>query len=96
MDSPRRKDIAAERTETAGTGAAATAATSSDRELVITRVFDAPRELVFKAWTGPERLMRWWAPNGCTRPFCKTDPRPGRVFHCYIRSKDNFLHTPNY
>lgn len=52
MDNPRRKDMAAERTETADTGAA-TATTSSDRELVITRVFDAPRELVIKARTEP-------------------------------------------
>jgi len=46
---------------------------SSDQELVITRVFDAPRDLVFKAWTEPQRLMRWWGPNGFTTPFCKVD-----------------------
>ena len=36
--------------------------TPAERELVISRVFDAPRELVFKAWTEPEHLMRWWGP----------------------------------
>jgi uncharacterized protein YndB with AHSA1/START domain len=32
-------------------------------ELVVTRVFDAPRELVFRAWTEPERVVRWWGPE---------------------------------
>lgn len=36
----------------------------TERELVITRMFDAPRELVWRAWTEPERLMRWWGPKG--------------------------------
>jgi uncharacterized protein YndB with AHSA1/START domain len=58
---------------------------SSDREIVITRVFDAPRELVFKAWTDPARLMRWWAPKGCTTPVCKVDLRPGGAFHYCMR-----------
>ena len=37
---------------------------AEERELVITRVFDAPRNLVFKAWTQPEHLARWWGPHG--------------------------------
>jgi uncharacterized protein YndB with AHSA1/START domain len=57
----------------------------AEQELVITRIFDAPRELVFKAWTEPERLMRWWAPKGCTTPFCKVDLRVGGAFHYCIR-----------
>lgn len=36
----------------------------SDRELLFTRVFDAPRELVFDAWTDPRHLAQWWGPNG--------------------------------
>jgi uncharacterized protein YndB with AHSA1/START domain len=48
-----------------GSNARAGAATKAgEGEIVITRVFDAPRELVFKAWTEPERLRRWWGPNG--------------------------------
>jgi|SoiMethySBSTD1v2_1073268.scaffolds.fasta_scaffold26972_4 uncharacterized protein YndB with AHSA1/START domain len=39
------------------------------RELVLTRVCDVPRELVFKAWTEPECLMRWWGPKGFTMPL---------------------------
>ncbi len=56
-----------------------------ERDLVITRIFDAPRELVFKAWTDPDHLMRWWAPKGCTTPFCKTDLHVGGVLHYCIR-----------
>lgn len=46
---------------------------SSERELVITRVFDAPRSLVFKTWTEPEHLMRWWGPKGFTTRVYKLD-----------------------
>jgi uncharacterized protein YndB with AHSA1/START domain len=59
-----------------------------EQEIVIARVFDAPRNLVFKAWTEPERLMRWWGPQGFTAPVCRTDPRPGGVFHCCMRSPE--------
>ena len=58
------------------------------REFVITRVFDAPRDLVFKAWTEPERRMRWWGPNGFTTPYCKIDLRPGGVWHYCMRSPE--------
>ncbi|MBI2355370.1 MAG: SRPBCC domain-containing protein [Deltaproteobacteria bacterium] len=56
--------------------------------LYITRTFDAPRSLVFKAWTDPERLMRWWGPNGFTLPVCTIDLRPGGVLHYCMRSPD--------
>jgi uncharacterized protein YndB with AHSA1/START domain len=54
-------------------------------QVLITRVFDAPRDVVFKAWTECERLVRWWGPKGFTTPFCKIDPRPGGVFHNCMR-----------
>jgi uncharacterized protein YndB with AHSA1/START domain len=47
------------------------------RDLVITRVFDAPRELVYKAWTDQRLLARWWGPRGFTNPVCEIDVRPG-------------------
>src|SRR6266852_1692974 len=50
---------------------------AADRELIIERIFDAPRDVVFKAWTDPEDLARWWGPNGCTLAVCETDFRPG-------------------
>jgi uncharacterized protein YndB with AHSA1/START domain len=46
----------------------------------ITRVFDAPRSEVWKAWTEPERLKQWWSPKGFTTHTCKVDLRPGGVF----------------
>src|SRR5438128_1322627 len=54
---------------------------SADGELVLTRMLDAPRGLVFEAWTTCEHLARWWGPKGATMPFCKMDPRPGGVIH---------------
>jgi uncharacterized protein YndB with AHSA1/START domain len=56
--------------------------------IVITRVFEAPPERVFKAWTEPERVTRWWGPNGFTTPVCKIDLRPGGVFHTCMRSPE--------
>jgi hypothetical protein len=41
-------------------------ATTPDREIVITRTFDAPRELVFAVWTDPRHLVHWWGPSGST------------------------------
>lgn len=46
-------------------------------ELVISRVFDAPRELVFKAWTEPAQFANWFGPRGTTVPYCEMDVRPG-------------------
>jgi uncharacterized protein YndB with AHSA1/START domain len=46
----------------------------------IQRVFDAPREQVWKAWTEPERLKQWWGPKGFTVHTCKVDLRPGGIF----------------
>ena len=59
-----------------------------NREIIVTRLFDAPRELVFRAWTDPQHLIHWWAPKGCTTPFCKVDLRPGGKFHYCIRLDD--------
>jgi uncharacterized protein YndB with AHSA1/START domain len=60
----------------------------ANRELVITRIFAAPRELVFKAFTECERLMRWWGPKGSTLPVCKIDLRVGGVWHYCMRSPE--------
>src|SRR3989442_2660535 len=56
--------------------------------MVITRVFDAPRELVWKAWTDPQYVMQWWGPKGFTAPFCKIDFRVGGKFLCCMKSPD--------
>lgn len=62
------------------------AAGVADREVLITRVFDAPRDLVFRAWTDPAHLKRWFAPTGCTVQFARLDIRPSGAFHSCIRS----------
>ena len=65
---------------------------TEERELVITRVFDAPRSLVFKAWTEPEHLARWWGPRGFTTPFCEMDVRPRGAFRFGMRSPQGTDH----
>src|SRR5437899_7660320 len=64
------------------------AAESAGLELLVTRTFDAPRELVFKAWTEPERLAQWWGPKGFTMKKVSVDLRPGGVFHYGMTSPD--------
>jgi uncharacterized protein YndB with AHSA1/START domain len=49
----------------------------SDREIVFTRVFEAPRHLVFEAWTKPEHVRHWWGCSGSTLTICEIDLRPG-------------------
>jgi uncharacterized protein YndB with AHSA1/START domain len=56
--------------------------------MVITRVFDAPRALVWEAWTNPKYVMQWWGPNGFTAPVCKMDFRVGGKFLCCMRAPD--------
>lgn len=55
-------------------------------ELVITRTIDAPRPLVFKVWTAPEHLVRWWGPKDFTAHSIKMDFRPGGGYRACIRS----------
>ena len=63
---------------------------TSGHELVITRTFDAPRDLVFKAFTEAERLAQWWGPKGMTIHVTRLDFRPGGVFHYRMASPDGF------
>jgi len=64
------------------------ASATSDREFVITRVFDAPRELVFKVWTEAQHMARWWGPKDFTNPVCELDVRPGGTFRIVMRGPD--------
>lgn len=63
-------------------------AESSGSEFVLTRVFDAPRERVFEAWTESERLKHWFGPKGFQMLSCKVDLRPGGLFHYGIGAPD--------
>jgi uncharacterized protein YndB with AHSA1/START domain len=56
--------------------------------MVVTRVFDAPRELVWKAWTDPQYVKQWWGPKGFTAPFCQMDFRVGGKFLYCMRAPD--------
>jgi uncharacterized protein YndB with AHSA1/START domain len=58
------------------------------RELEISRVFDAPRTLVFKMWIVPEYMARWWGPQGFTNPICQLDVRPGGVIRILMTGPD--------
>ena len=60
----------------------------SEREIVTTRVIDAPRERVFKAWTDPEHLAQWWGPKGFTNTFQEFDMRPGGAWRFVMPGPD--------
>ena len=60
----------------------------ADRVLSITRTFAAPRELVFKVWSQPEHLARWWGPKGFSTPTCQMDVRTGGDYRAVIRSPE--------
>jgi uncharacterized protein YndB with AHSA1/START domain len=59
-----------------------------DSDLVITRVFDAPRDLVFKVWTEPKHVLHWWGPAGFDSPVIEIDLRPGGKFLYCMRGPD--------
>lgn len=61
-------------------------------ELLITRVFDAPRSLVFKAWTRPEHMVHWWGPKEFTLPVCELEARTGGSYRFCMRSPDGSEH----
>ncbi|HEX6985534.1 MAG TPA: SRPBCC family protein [Planctomycetaceae bacterium] len=59
-----------------------------DREIVVTRDFDAPRSLVFEAWTDPQHIGRWWGPRGFTTTTHEFDLRPGGVWRFVMHGPD--------
>ena len=64
------------------------AMTGTDQELTITRVFDAPRELLFEVWTNPDHLAQWWGPKDCTTESWTVELEPGGAWR-------TCLHTPD-
>lgn len=66
----------------------AEAAPSDDRALLVTRLIDAPRRLLFKAWTDPELLKRWAAPRPSTTTLVEIDARPGGANRVVIRDPE--------
>jgi uncharacterized protein YndB with AHSA1/START domain len=65
-----------------------TVTTPSDREIVLTRVFDAPRDLVFEAHTSCEHMSQWWGPRRYEVASCKVDFRPGGAWRIVHRTAD--------
>lgn len=74
---------------TASKAGATTYTTPSDREMMSTRVFNAPRRLVFEAYTSPKHVPKWMlGPSGWTMPVCEIDLRPGGAWHFVWRRAD--------
>jgi uncharacterized protein YndB with AHSA1/START domain len=65
-----------------------TATDTQEQELTITCVFDAPRKLVWRAWTEPERVKQWWGPKHFTAPTCALDFRVGGTYLFCMRSPE--------
>ncbi|MAT14068.1 MAG: hypothetical protein CMJ46_02215 [Planctomyces sp.] len=63
-------------------------ARSKPNEIHITRVYDAPVELVWEAWTDPEQVAKWWGPRGCTLTTHSKDLRPGGIWHYTMHGPD--------
>lgn len=59
------------------------------KELLITPLFDAPRETVFRAWTDPEQLKVWYAPDSCTIEYRHIEVSPGGNFHSCIHEPEH-------
>jgi uncharacterized protein YndB with AHSA1/START domain len=72
----------------AAAGIAPSATTFGERTLEIVRIIDAPRSLVFEAWTEREHLSQWWGPSGFTNPVCEIDARPGGAIRIVMRGPD--------
>jgi uncharacterized protein YndB with AHSA1/START domain len=65
---------------------------SSEWDLVITRIFDAPRSLVFKVWTDARHTAQWWGPKGFTNPVCELDARTGGAIRIHMRAPDGAVY----
>lgn len=61
---------------------------AADRELLITRLLNAPRELVWEVWTNPEHIAKWWGPNGFTNTIDKMDMKPGGEWNLVMHGPD--------
>lgn len=61
---------------------------ADNNELTITRTFNAPRALVWKAWTDPKHIKRWWGPAGFNNETCESDLRVGGRFNLEMRAPD--------
>jgi len=65
---------------------------SFEREMSLERVIDAPRKLVFDAWTNAEHIKHWWGPNGFTNPICNVDATPGGSMLIHMQAPDGVVY----
>lgn len=65
-----------------------THASFEDREIIVTRYFDAPQALVFKAWTEPKHLIQWWGPEGFTHTIQELDVKQGGIWRFIMHAPD--------
>ena len=71
-----------------GETTSSSAAGQARQELILTRIYGAPRSLVFKAWTDARHMARWWGPRGFTNPVCEVDVCPGGLIRIDMRGPD--------
>jgi len=64
----------------------------AESEVVLTRVFDAPRTLVFRTWIEPRHLAQWWGPRDFTNPVCELDVRVGGKILIHMRAPDGTVY----
>ena len=69
-----------------------TTAVTAERTVTITRLLDAPRDLVFRLWTDPAHMAQWWGPRGFTNPVCELDVRVGGWIHIDMRAPDGTVY----
>jgi uncharacterized protein YndB with AHSA1/START domain len=62
------------------------------QELLLTRIYGAPRSMVFKAWTDSKHVARWWSPRGFTNPVCELDVRPGGLIRIDMRAPNGTIY----
>ena len=62
------------------------------KDFVITRMFDAPRAVVFRAWTDAGQLAQWWGPKGFTNPVCELDVRAGGAIRIHMRAPNGVVY----
>ena len=67
-------------------------AITAERSVTITRVLDAPRDLVFRLWTEREHMAQWWGPRGFTNPVCEMDVRVGGAIRIHMRAPDGTVY----
>src|ERR1700734_1132647 len=61
---------------------------TADREIITTRLFDAPRDLVFQAWTDPKHIVHWWGPNGFSITMHEMNVKPGGQWRFVMHGPD--------